>query len=494
MLHRLQSNGSCRQCSCDNVTITRQFVGFLSTFIVLLHQLHRCIVDSFDTSAFAMRLLSQVFGSPFIIFPVSILLRAGLLVYGLYQDAHSNLKYTDIDYFVFTDAARAVSRGASPYTRATYRYTPLLAWILVPTSWSGKDGLWFHSGKALFAISDIVAGYLIYNLLQKQGLGREKALRFASAWLVNPMVANISTRGSSEGLLCALVIATLYAFETRRTIVAGLLLGLAVHFKIYPFIYGVSMFWALRSVPMPSSNFRDLKSITTVFNRVRLEFVLSSLTSFMLLNLLMYSLYGKSFIQHTFLYHFVRTDHRHNFSVYNTLLYSSSAQPPTSIDHAGIWSQVTAERLAFVPQILLSCVLLPLMPSTNYDISTTLLAQTLAFVSFNKVCTSQYFLWYLVFLPLYLPSSSRLQSLSIYGSGFSALVRWVLGQAIWLAEGFLLEFQGRSTFIPGLLASSTLFFAINCWFLGVIIEDGRFMVKKRLDRKKLVIPGNLGTG
>jgi phosphatidylinositol glycan class M len=92
---------------------------------------------------------------------LAALLRVGFFVWGVYQDANMEPRYTDIDYFVFTDAARFVYNGNSPYQRETYRYTPLLAWMLVPTvSW------FFAFGKVLFSIGDMLAGYLLIKTLQ----------------------------------------------------------------------------------------------------------------------------------------------------------------------------------------------------------------------------------------------------------------------------------------------------------------------------------------
>src|SRR6266498_2011631 len=161
----------------------------------------------------------RLFSSPFLLFTSAILLRVILLFWGLYQDATSPLKYTDIDYSVFTDAARYISRGYSPYARATYRYTPLLAYLLLPTTWSPQS-LWFHFGKVLFAIADVVAGWLIFVILRERGFGVSRAGKFASIWLLNPMVATISTRGSSEGLLGVMVMGLLWAVLKRRIALA----------------------------------------------------------------------------------------------------------------------------------------------------------------------------------------------------------------------------------------------------------------------------------
>lgn len=80
--------------------------------------------------------------------------RALLLIVGQWQDAHSQVKYTDIDYEVYTDAAASMARGGSPYDRSTYRYTPLLAAALVPNVTLHKA--W---GKLLFCGADLLAAW-----------------------------------------------------------------------------------------------------------------------------------------------------------------------------------------------------------------------------------------------------------------------------------------------------------------------------------------------
>lgn len=65
----------------------------------------------------------------------SALLRALLILWGVVQDALLRVPYTDVDYKVFTDAARLVAQGRSPFERSTYRYSPLLAYAVLPNVW-----------------------------------------------------------------------------------------------------------------------------------------------------------------------------------------------------------------------------------------------------------------------------------------------------------------------------------------------------------------------
>lgn len=232
------------------------------------------------------------FFTPISVFNSAILLRTALFFYGLFQDAYSPLKYTDIDYYVFTSASTYISYGQSPYDRETYRYTPLLAWLLLPTTWSST---WFSFGKILFAVGDIVAGWLIVLVLRGQDMDMKRALKFACIWLLNPMVATISTRGSSEGLLGIMVMALLWAVLNRRIVLAGVILGLAVHFKIYPFIYAPSIVWWLDDEHIGNltegkkSKEADLITRMKEFlNQERVTLAVMSLATFISLNLLMY--------------------------------------------------------------------------------------------------------------------------------------------------------------------------------------------------------------
>ncbi|KAI1433491.1 glycosyltransferase family 50 protein [Xylaria sp. CBS 124048] len=477
--------------------------------------------------------LSTLISRPLPLFTSAALLRLGMLLYGLWQDANSPLKYTDIDYLVFTDAARFTFPSSSssssssssllshsPYERETYRYTPLLAWLLYPTTYPGI--LSFSLGKVLFAASDLLAGYFLIRILcGHMSMSTARACRFASIWLLNPMVATISTRGSSEGLLGALVTALLWAVLERRVALSGFLLGLGVHFKIYPFIYAPAIVWwmdgermrmRMRMPPTTAAATTAIKTNQTGKGRTqketptsgsgsgggsrsadqpslmarlaafitleRIQLTLISLTTFLALNLTMYALYGVPFLTHTYLHHVTRIDHRHNFSPYNILLYLSSSASSTSTSTSTAISTAIStspwankmESLAFLPQLLLSTILIPLIGAKK-DLPTTLLAQTFAFVTFNKVCTSQYFLWYMVFLPLYLPNSSLLLLRQRPFLGPATLALWVLAQAVWLHQGYNLEFLGLSTFLPGLWLASLAFFAVNCFILGLIIDD-----------------------
>lgn len=60
------------------------------------------------------------------LFAGALAVRLALVAYGHFQDEYMAVKYTDVDYDVYTDAARELAAGRSPFDRTTYRYTPIL--------------------------------------------------------------------------------------------------------------------------------------------------------------------------------------------------------------------------------------------------------------------------------------------------------------------------------------------------------------------------------
>lgn len=88
----------------------------------------------------------------------SAIFRVILILYGEWQDTHMKVRYTDIDYFVFSDAASLMASGSSPYQRSTYRYSPLLAFLLIPNSLLHRS--W---GKFLFSAAGTICVTCFHN-------------------------------------------------------------------------------------------------------------------------------------------------------------------------------------------------------------------------------------------------------------------------------------------------------------------------------------------
>ncbi|KAJ6307453.1 hypothetical protein OIU76_017280 [Salix suchowensis] len=93
---------------------------------------------------------------------LSAIFRVILIVYGEWQDTHMEVRYTDVDYLVFSDAASLMANGESPYKRTTYRYSPLLAFLLTPNSFIHRS--W---GKIHLLCSRFTCG-VIYSVHSEQ--------------------------------------------------------------------------------------------------------------------------------------------------------------------------------------------------------------------------------------------------------------------------------------------------------------------------------------
>ncbi|XP_030750319.1 GPI mannosyltransferase 1 [Sitophilus oryzae] len=436
------------------------------------------------------------------------LIRAILIVYGIWHDKYSDVPYTDIDYKVFTDASRYIIDGKSPYDRHTFRYSPLISFLLIPN-------VVIHEifGKIFFCIFDLVVAYLIrclvyinishwlkyyskddvkINLQKEQNLWAQRAMLL---WLYNPMVVTISTRGNSDSLACGLVILTLYVLQAKRSyFCAGLLHGLSIHFRIYPIIYTMSFLLYLSNFSYYldcDKNVVDLtlrqkretrKSIQRISflgqklflylipNSHQIIFVLGMLMSWSVLTLTFYFFYEFRFLYESILYHFVRTDFKHNFSLYFYAQYLSAWMK------FDIWSVVFWHAiLKNLPPLIILLYLSVYFGLNQYTLNFTILCQTIVFVIYNKVLTSQYFVWIMGIVPL------CIWQLKFSVKSISLLVLiWILAQGTWLLPAYLLEFEGKNTFIYIWVQSISLF-CTHVIILGHLLQN--FILKMQINKK-----------
>jgi phosphatidylinositol glycan class M len=374
------------------------------------------------------------------------------VAYSVYHDAHNVVKYTDIDYSVFNDGAAYIIDGKSPYLRETYRYTPLLAWLLTPNL-----TVFANYGKILFSLFDMLACYLIYRLTMIESKGNQELSQKCSClWIYNPLPIIICSRGSAESIIISLVLAAVFFTKKNATAIAGIIYGFAVHFKLYPIAYCLPLYLC---TPL-GNNHKKLSFWKNVFTLTPLRFnlVLGSVIGFGIPTLSCYLLYGDEYLQESYFYHLTRKDIRHNFSMYFYMLYLNWST-------AGFLGFLVS-ILTFAPQALLVIAVAVLFRSPE-DLCFTIFIQTSCFVSFNKVCTSQYFLWYLSMLPVLVPTLQMKRS-----NGTILLFVWYFAQIAWLLPAYFLEFEGRNVFMYVWL-ESIAFFSANVGILVQIIKNYR---------------------
>ncbi|ENN79881.1 hypothetical protein YQE_03700, partial [Dendroctonus ponderosae] len=447
---------------------------------------------------------------------VSSMIRLCLVVYGAFHDQHYDVPYTDVDYKVFTDAARHVVQGGSPYDRHTFRYSPLIAILLTPN-------VFFHPmfGKIIFCEVDLVVAYFIRRLVylnvfewmskyesyasekapldaieekkpiktrKRKGMPSKYNVKVQTAiywahramlfWLYNPLTMAISTRGNSDSIACLLVVLTLYGIQSNwHPFLVGLLHGFSVHFRIYPVIYSLLFFmyysgfayeFELPSFPQYKAiksekktkknklakrvdsgevcrrNPESLKIFATSFwwylwpNTQQLMLVMGAACSLLSLTGVFYYMYGYKFLYESLIYH----------------LYLTAFVTMPMWFTGNFWQPI----LINLPPIVLILNFSFRYGLNKFSLNFGVLAQTIVFVIFNKVITSQYFVWIMGVLPLCI-WQIKLSKAEVV----AMTVIWFAAQGAWLVPAYLLEFRGEDTFLYIWIQSVSLF----CAHIGI---------------------------
>ncbi|KAL2939725.1 GPI mannosyltransferase 1, partial [Bienertia sinuspersici] len=363
----------------------------------------------------------------------STILRVLLILYGDWQDTHMEVRYTDVDYIV-----------------TTYRYSPLLAFLLVPN-------VVFHRswGKFVFSAADLLVGYLIRTILKLRGVPKNISTYCVMAWLFNPFTFTIGTRGNCEPIVCAVILWIITCIMKGKVYQAAIWYGLIVHFRIYPIIYALSIVLVLDPQYIQSGQKPKLvkwsahqenspddtkpKSIwamlASLFSGTRILFGLISGAVFLGFTGLFYYLYGWEFLYEALLYHLTRTDPRHNFSIYFYHIYL----------HYEHEFSILEKLVSFLPQFTVQLFLCSALP---WIFPSVFLHRQWHFgiaMEYNENEMGRSFLYF----------------------------GWMGTQLHWLMWGYLLEFKGKNVFVP-LWIASLLFLAANSFALIMFIRFHRY--------------------
>ncbi|XP_018650099.1 hypothetical protein Smp_128810 [Schistosoma mansoni] len=469
---------------------------------------------------------------------LALILRLVLVIFSVWQDTvrwpDGQLRFTDVDYDVFSDAAQAFVAGKNLYIeRPTYRYSPLIAVLLAPGYWLFSDGKYsvtdrkevnissefvdvsvephFRSskhitvpslarlwGKLIFITADLICGCIQYKIIQNKQFVSCFIL-FCFSWLFNPVTSVVSARGNADGLQSCFVLACLWCILNRRIIPAGFLYGLCIHVRIFPIIYAPSIYlWLMMtdnshnkdnqkknkgSTPQSQSVFSILFKLP---NRNHFLFGISCLLSLTMLTGLCYLYFGGMlFLQQAYFYHFTRSDFKHNFAPHFLSVYLLSGEKwiaekqilPIYNLRQCLSTPEVLERLFNVTSIMPCIILIPCLSFKLYsNISLCWFALTYTFVTFNRVCTAQYFLWSICLLPVALADIRLPSSITPYRAIVQNLMLWFGSQGIWLASAYALEMCTlKGPFLNHIIwiivwTASLNFFACNIFILFRLIS------------------------
>lgn len=423
-----------------------------------------------------------------------------------------------------------------PYARDTYRYTPLLSVILAPSHL--VPYAWIYAGKVLFAAADIGCALLMWRILDIRAIRYGKmypAITGAAVthlpgilWLLNPFPAQIATRGSSDSLVGLVLLAflSLILRATPETALvddndfrgqemksgendgaepkpkmqryqpwelgvvdelafhtSAVLLALAAHLKLYPIIYGASILAHLANYR------RHALAVMCGITKPKLydvhelgfQFTCMSALAYFLMNFVAWFIWGQPFIDNALLYHLIRSDHRHNFSAYFLPIYLGIDNGESQGALTQVFLKVINSPIfSFLPQ--LGTVAAVGFALGGSDLILSCFVQTVVFVAWNKVYTSQYFLWYLWFVPI-IGVTMRFRS-----RWHVALIIavWAGFQALWLYHAYQLEFLARDTFVPLWLSGLALLVA-QAWVAVTLVNAwSRWRIEQRAARSKAV--------
>eukprot|EP00742_Colponemidia_sp_Colp-10_P022216 GILJ01026190.1.p1 GENE.GILJ01026190.1~~GILJ01026190.1.p1 ORF type:complete len:186 (+),score=24.27 GILJ01026190.1:2-559(+) len=168
----------------------------------------------------------------------------------------------------------------------------------------------------------------------------------------------------------------------------------------------------------------------------------------------------------------------------------------------GAKSVYDSNLIAFVPQMIMLCFV---AWKLRHNIAHACCIQTILFVAFNKVCTVQYFVWFLPLLPFIVApffedskgkslqsragtETARLQSMTSPGRVMGMFLFWFSSIVVWMLTAVELEFNGKYWWKEVWLASLYFFIcqiALAIWLGRIAVVLQRVQTADVVDKKIL---------